>query len=60
MLKTMSTDSGNSQQAVLKEIDVSWQGKGYGSGALGLYYKFGFHENGEMNDEEIVLKLHLV
>ncbi|WP_300803973.1 N-acetyltransferase [uncultured Acetatifactor sp.] len=27
--------------------------------ALGLYHKFGFRENGEMNDEEIVLKLHL-
>ena len=27
--------------------------------ALGLYHKFGFRENGEMNDEEIVLKLRL-
>lgn len=27
--------------------------------ALGLYHKFGFRENGEMNDEEIVLKLHI-
>lgn len=67
-------------------IDVSLQGKGYGSialkeviryfkengadqitlstkesnvRALNLYHKFGFKENGEMNDEEIVLKLHL-
>lgn len=67
-------------------IDVSLQGKGYGSialkeiikyfkengadqitlstkesnaRALTLYHKFGFKENGEMNDEEIVLKLHL-
>lgn len=27
--------------------------------ALGLYHKFGFRENGQMNDEEIVLKLYL-
>ena len=27
--------------------------------ALGLYHKFGFKENGEMNEEEIVLKLRL-
>lgn len=26
--------------------------------ALGLYRKFGFKENGEMNDDEIVLKLY--
>lgn len=67
-------------------IDVSLQGKGYGSSALeevisyfrekgadeitlstkesnvkalGLYHKFGFQENGQMNDGEIVLKLYL-
>lgn len=27
--------------------------------ALALYHKFGFRENGQMNDEEIVLKLYL-
>jgi len=27
--------------------------------ALSLYHQFGFKENGEMNDEEIVLKLYL-
>ncbi len=27
--------------------------------ALSLYYQFGFEENGEMNDEEIILKLYL-
>ncbi len=27
--------------------------------ALGLYHKFGFKENGDMNDDEIVLKLYL-
>lgn len=27
--------------------------------ALGLYHKFGFKENGHMNDDEIVLKLYL-
>lgn len=27
--------------------------------ALGLYHKFGFKENGDMNDDEIVLKLFL-
>lgn len=27
--------------------------------ALSLYHQFGFKENGEMNDEEIILKLHL-
>lgn len=27
--------------------------------ALSLYHQFGFEENGEMNDEEIVLKLYL-
>lgn len=29
------------------------------STALSLYHQFGFRENGEMNDEEIVLKLFL-
>lgn len=29
------------------------------SKALSLYHKFGFRENGEMNDEEIVLQLNL-
>lgn len=29
------------------------------SKALSLYHKFGFRENGEMNDEEIVLRLDL-
>ena len=50
-------------------IGGSFQGKGYGSAALeaiieyfrvngadGLYHKFGFKENGEMNGGEIVLK----
>ncbi len=27
--------------------------------ALSLYHQFGFRENGEMNEEEIVLKLYL-
>ena len=27
--------------------------------ALSLYHKLGFKENGDMNDEEIVLKLYL-
>ena len=29
------------------------------SKALKLYYQFGFSENGQMNDDEIVLKLYL-
>ena len=29
------------------------------SNAISLYHKFGFRENGEMNDEEIVLQLDL-
>ena len=28
-------------------------------GALHLYHQFSFSENGQMNDDEIVLKLHL-
>lgn len=28
--------------------------------ALSLYHQFGFQENGEMNDDEIVLKLYLL
>jgi diamine N-acetyltransferase len=39
-------------------IDESLQGKGYGSLALAEIIKY-FKENGQMNDEEIVLKLYL-
>lgn len=33
--------------------------KGSNKRALKLYHDFGFEENGDMNDDEIVLKLYL-
>lgn len=53
--------------AALKEIinyfrdngaeEITLSTKESNAAALGLYRKFGFKENGEMNDDEIVLKL---
>ena len=54
--------------AALKEIinyfrdngaeEITLSTKENNAAALGLYRKFGFKENGEMNDDEIVLKLY--
>ena len=34
-------------------------GPGFDTEALGLYHRFGFVENGQVNDGEIALKLRL-
>ncbi len=54
--------------AALKEIinyfrengaeEITLSTKESNTAALGLYRKFGFKENGDMNDDEIVLKLY--
>ncbi len=55
--------------AALKEIiryfkendadQITLSTKESNTAALGLYHKFGFKENGQMSEDEIVLKLHL-
>lgn len=39
--------------------EITLSTKGSNVRALSLYHKFGFRENGQMNDEEIILKLYL-